>query len=177
MAEKWIKIGSVGVDSGMLMVCDPSYVDGEWVADTEAPGHHELVLTEKGKTRFPGLHKFRMKCFRDFGSYSEIIPDLGMSMNDAREEGLVEEVERGPTGEFSYNGCCLGAERGHGQLKYKRGHDGVGVVFSSGYGDGFYPVYARIENDRIAEIRVVMMGDEFPRITKDGRIEMPKRGK
>ena len=28
--DKWIKVGEVGVDSGMLMVCDPCYIDSQW---------------------------------------------------------------------------------------------------------------------------------------------------
>lgn len=31
-----------------------------------------------------------------------------------------------------------------------------GVVFSTGYGDGTYPVFARIEGGRVMEIRVIM---------------------
>lgn len=32
----------------------------------------------------------------------------------------------------------------HLQLNFDNGHDGLGVVFSSGFGDGQYPVYATI---------------------------------
>jgi len=32
--------------------------------------------------------------------------------------------------------------------------DGLGVCISSGYGDGSYPVYAKLHNDRVKEIRI-----------------------
>lgn len=38
---------------------------------------------------------------------------------------------------------------------------GLGVIVSSGYGDGEYPVYVkRNEEGRIAEARIVFIGDE-----------------
>lgn len=68
---------------------------------------------------------------------------------------------------FSYNGSC-GATVGddqYGQLKFDGGHAGAGVAFASGFGDGFYPVYATIIEDglwgrRISEVRVVMIDEE-----------------
>ena len=46
------------------------------------------------------------------------------------------------------------------QLKYPMGHTGLGVVVSSGYGDGVYPVYIRRENGVVVEMKVVFVGDE-----------------
>lgn len=59
---------------------------------------------------------------------------------------------------FSYNACCQVTMNGDaGQLCYKLGHAGVGVVSTSGYGDGLYPVYATIdkESGRIKELKIV----------------------
>jgi hypothetical protein len=104
----WKKIGIVGVDSGMLMVCDPCYVEGEWESEEFVPG---------------------------------------------------SKVKHS----FSYNACCVKTVDGRqfGQLNYKLGHAGVGVVFSSGVGDGVYPVYARVEDvkgwgKRVVEVRIDM---------------------
>jgi hypothetical protein len=36
--DEWVQIGVVGVDTGQLMLCDPSYVDGEWVNEEFVPG-------------------------------------------------------------------------------------------------------------------------------------------
>lgn len=64
-----------------------------------------------------------------------------------------------PKANFSYNSCCqatLSKERA-GQLLFKRGHEGVGVAFSSGYGDGYYPVFAEKNKDgRIVKVTIEM---------------------
>ena len=51
------------------------------------------------------------------------------------------------------------------QLKYDLGHNGLGVVFDSGFGDGVYPVYATIKKfkgmgERIVKIEI-LMGEEM----------------
>ena len=48
------------------------------------------------------------------------------------------------------------------QLKYKAGHDGLGVVFLAGLGDGVYPVFAEYEDAgpfgrRIARVTVELL--------------------
>ena len=41
------------------------------------------------------------------------------------------------------------------QFHYDPGHAGVGLVVSTGYGDGIYPVYATFNHEgRIASVRV-----------------------
>lgn len=53
------------------------------------------------------------------------------------------------------------------QIAYEAGHDGLGVVVSTGYGDGCYDVYVRrtpplpgAANGRIAEVKVVFIETE-----------------
>lgn len=51
------------------------------------------------------------------------------------------------------------------QMPFRLGHDGAGVVFESGYGDGVYPVYIAIKDcdqwgKRIAEARIVFIDPE-----------------
>jgi hypothetical protein len=46
------------------------------------------------------------------------------------------------------------------QFNYPQGRAGLGVLSGTGYGDGTYPVYARIEQGRVMELRVVF--DEDP---------------
>jgi hypothetical protein len=48
------------------------------------------------------------------------------------------------------------------QFNYDLGHPGLGVVVSTGYGDGVYPVYAAIREGRIAKVWVDFFGDEEP---------------
>lgn len=40
------------------------------------------------------------------------------------------------------------------QFNCDEGHPGLGVVVNTGYGDGYYPVEARLEDGRVAELRV-----------------------
>lgn len=48
------------------------------------------------------------------------------------------------------------------QLKYDLGHDGLGVVFNSGLGDGVYKVYGKMKNcgklgKRMVEVKIVLI--------------------
>jgi len=158
--EVWQLAGEVGVDSGQLMVCDPCYVDSEWIPKQPSPGHPTLVLSPRGKIKFPRSTTFKYKWPFPWGNYSDNCPILGMSINDARVKGFLEEVVALPVREFSYRGACDVSHRlgnNFGQLNYRLGHPGVGVAFSSGNGDGVYPVYARRNREgRVVEVRIVM---------------------
>jgi hypothetical protein len=44
-------------------------------------------------------------------------------------------------GSYSYAGICETTMNNKHQINYKKGHAGVAIAFSSGYGDGIYPVY------------------------------------
>jgi len=62
----------------------------------------------------------------------------------------------------TYAECCKKTIEGKfGQLKFKRGHDGLGCVFSTGFGDGLYPVYAYIKDfgewgKRVVKVEIIM---------------------
>ena len=59
-------------------------------------------------------------------------------------------------GKFNYSGCCVTTkEKGYGQLNYKMGHAGAGVVAQSGYGDGCYKVYVKKNDEgRVIEMKI-----------------------
>lgn len=40
------------------------------------------------------------------------------------------------------------------QFNYEKGHPGLGVCVSSGYGDGEYPVFAEFEDGRVKSVTV-----------------------
>lgn len=139
-------IGRVGVDSGQLLVCDPAYIEPEWkVEEFKDVRSYRHILSEK-------VFVF----LKDFMRYDDIILD-GKSMNDLLREGAAEEVFELINNSFSYAGCCSvsHSENQGGSLNYRLGHEGVGVVFSSGYGDGFYPIYAFYDkNGKIVKIEI-----------------------
>lgn len=131
-------IGHCGVDSGQILICDPCYIDSEWE-------NEDFNILRRVKHTDGTVLQFG----KDFKNYGQVIEKYGKSVNDLMESKEVVELPDDQPSEhpFSYNACCkqtLG-EQGFGQLNFKMGHEGVGVVSSSGFGDGFYPVYADID--------------------------------
>jgi hypothetical protein len=151
-------IGEVGVDSGQLMVCDPCYIGSEWGKSEEmiAP----LFQHVDGCTFYCTLHGTSPDPdARPFHNFEDEILPHGKTMNQMIQAGEAREVRTKPSGEFSYVGCCAATldEAAVGQLNFRAGHTGAGVVFSSGYGDGCYPVIARRNSDgRVVEVRILM---------------------
>lgn len=107
MVDKKI-IGYVGVDSGQVMVCDPCYINSQWIENKNS--------------------------------------DWDKDLKDPKKKG-----------EFSYEGCVQAtlSKEQSGQLNYKLGHAGAGVVTSTFDGDGSYPVWAYFKDGRIRKIEVV----------------------
>jgi hypothetical protein len=96
-------IGRVGVDSGGLMITDPSYVD---CFDRNNPQEPRAGLLEYGSNGYETAMTSEKRC---------------------------------------------------GSMAFRLGHEGAGVVFASGYGDGFYPVYAtRDKAGRIVRVTIEM---------------------
>lgn len=56
---------------------------------------------------------------------------------------------------YSYVGAMnTTLSRGYGELAYKKGHSGAGVVFSTAWGDGIYPVYGELHDGRIIRVYI-----------------------
>jgi hypothetical protein len=151
------QIGEVGVDSGQILVCDPCYIDSEWK-------HEEVSFDRKYKHNDGTILQYRV----NFEKYDSVIPKYGKDMNQILADKEAVEMPESPAQhEFSYNACCKktcrdNEEENNGQLNYKMGHAGVGVVTCSGYGDGVYPVIADIDDKtgRVKSITVVFIEDE-----------------
>jgi Protein of unknown function (DUF4241) len=159
--SKTVQIGVVGVDSGQLLVCDPCYLGSEWQA--EKPGTRlnigKVYQDIKGRKWACAMHRDDVENL--FGSYEEKLKQFkGQTPNALIENGQWKELpDTNVTGEFSYRGCCQAtcSEASAGQLKYKLGHAGAGVAFSSGYGDGVYPVYATYNKEgRVVKVVIDM---------------------
>lgn len=137
-----VLIGEVAVDSGQLMICDPCYIDSQWEnEDFEDIRVYKNEHTGKTLT-YP----------KDFTSYEDVLPEYGKTMNILISEHdwkITESAE--PKSGFSYNACAKAtlSETGHGELKFKLGHVGAGLAFSTAYGDGLYPVYAKYDKDGV----------------------------
>jgi hypothetical protein len=74
---------------------------------------------------------------------------------DSDKNSFDEHIEK--AGEYGYLGACgVTLKDNYGELG-----NSSAVVFSTGYGDGLYPVYAEINEDgRVAKIVVDFIGDE-----------------
>jgi hypothetical protein len=114
-----VLLGEVGVDSGLLMVTDPCYIDTEW---QNAPANDD---TDETAFDHSTIH----------------------IKND-----MVKTSER-PLQPYSYEGVMAATvTANYGELAYKMGHAGAGVAFSTGWGDGVYPVYGELHDGRILRV-------------------------
>ncbi len=148
-------IGHVGVDSGQLLLCDPCYIDSQWVNED-----FEDVRIYKHKVTGDTV-QYR----KDFANYEEVIPKYGQTMNQLIATNEWDNVETPPAkNNFSYNACAQAtlSDEGHGQLNYQLGHPGIGVAFSTAIGDGYYPVYAVYNNEgHLIKVEVVFDEELF----------------
>ncbi len=65
---------------------------------------------------------------------------------------------------YSYSGACAATlgTRMAGGLAFRLGHEGAGVAFSTGWGDGLYPVYVTYSDEgRIASVEVRFMDEHL----------------
>ena len=148
-----IYLGNVGVDSGQLMITDPCYVSA--FKDEEYRDVRRYRHTTSGK---------ELQYGKDFGHYNETISKYNKSMNELIENGSFVSLPHpeAHSKEYSYQGACMltQSEKGGGEMINEHGAE-VGVAFSSGYGDGCYPVYAiKNEDDRIVSVIIEMNEDE-----------------
>ena len=131
--EEIVELGTVGVDSGQLIICDPCYIDSEW--ENEELSMKEILIFPDGK---------EVECTRADKIWFKNIDDI--NKGKIKVKSSIETKSN-----FSYAACCertLDRESGipGGQLNYKLGHPGVGVVSESGWGDGCYPVRAVVRD-------------------------------
>jgi hypothetical protein len=67
----------------------------------------------------------------------------------------VVDVDDQPLPPYSYKGAMKTTlSAGYGELAYKMGHAGAGVVFSTAWGDGTYPVYGELHDGRIIRVYI-----------------------
>ena len=141
-------IGVVGVDSGQLMICDPCYIDSEWQ-------EKEFKDIRRYQDADGAVYEYR----KDFAHYEDVLP-TGKTPSQHIADGDWSSVpvpERDDIkGEFSYPGVCETTlqEPNAGQLYFRMGHEGAGVAFESGFGDGVYGVYATYVEGRIVSVRI-----------------------
>ena len=105
-----------------------------------------------------GHRRINDECWKKIGvigvdSGQVLITDPGYIDSGWKNEDMPLRLPHGhekypkPKHNMSYYACCEKTLTGlHGQLNYNRGHPGLGVVSTTGFGDGSYNVYALINN-------------------------------
>jgi len=140
------EMGMVAVDSGQLMIADPCFINTEW-QDDEFEDIRLLKDTETGD-----IYQFR----KDFSNYNEKIAGFDQTVNELTALGRLEsiEIDNSDKINFSYAGACHSSmsEKGYGEMPFKLGHEGAGIVVRTVMGDGFYPVYAEKYDGKIVRV-------------------------
>lgn len=89
------------------------------------------------------------------------------SWEDTDFSGDTVEADEKGLFPYGYTGACSAtlSDKQAGALRFAMGHEGAGVVTSTGYGDGSYPVYATFSDEdewgtRVKSIRVEFIEEE-----------------
>ena len=148
-------IGKVGVDSGQLMVTDPCYLNRFENNDYKPTRKYVCVTDKKKIIEWP----------RDFYNYEDdIIDGYNKNMNTLIKDKLFIQVkDEIIDSSYSFVGACHQSSK----TKNQGGElgNGLGLSFSTGFGDGHYPVYAYYEDvngwgRRIKKIEIEFFTDE-----------------
>ena len=148
-------LGYVNVDSGQLMVTDPCYLNRFENNDYKPTRKYVCVTDKKKIIEWP----------RDFYNYEDdIIDGYNKNMNTLIKDKLFIQVkDEIIDSSYSFVGACHQSsktENQGGELG-----NGLGLSFSTGFGDGHYPVYAYYEDvngwgRRIKKIEIEFFTDD-----------------
>lgn len=160
-------IGRVGVDSGQLMIMDPCYLKSDWRMTGETiglqfwgGGQEEMAEKLKELGFNPIAHNDVYRIFEQDLEKLVMIQDQVYSlMNDVSSKVVCMQLTNS-----SYQEVCdiTASEKQAGAI-------GLGVAFSSGFGDGLYDVYAtyrdfeydnNMKDRRIAKVEIILIEDE-----------------
>jgi hypothetical protein len=154
--DRIVELGAFGVDSGQVLIADPCYINSQWSDEEFEDVRPYMNVKTKEVLSYP----------KDFTSFEQVIKKYGKTMNQLIEENVfvkkeIDEDEMDNS--FSYNGCCqqtLKTEEQGGELRYKMGHTGAGVVSSTRHGDGSYVVYAVKDEENNTKQLIIDFGYE-----------------
>lgn len=135
----WELLGHAAVDSGQLLLVDPAYIDSSWT-------RQEFEDIRVYRHTAGATLQYRV----DFNNYQDPIAAYGQTMNQLLHTGEWEMFEQPIPPGLNYSACCMAtlSQRRAGQVD-------DGVAFSTGYGDGCYPVLAKRNADgRIMQVMI-----------------------
>lgn len=132
LSGEWEYAGGFGVDAGLCWIGDPCYI------------LHKQANSEKEHDQLPSTlgKDWGEFCDRLWGSFSK--------------KSFKNAVPGEPDNTYLQSEF---ESRGYRSFNYELGHEGLGVVTNTGYGDGFYPVYVkRGEEGRIMQVLIDFEG-------------------
>ncbi|MBB5546529.1 hypothetical protein A8H39_00110 [Paraburkholderia fungorum] len=141
MDKNWERIGEVPVDSGQVMLVDPTYIDSNW-QDKPFEDIRQYRHKESGKV---------LQYRKDFPHYEAVIQEFGQTMNQLNATGEWDLLEQPVPNELSYNAAC----RATGQQARGGAFGGLATAVGTAYGDGEYPVF--VQRDEYGRILRVMI--------------------
>ncbi|VWC80907.1 hypothetical protein BLA39750_01190 [Burkholderia lata] len=141
VGPNWERIGDVAVDSGQVVIIDPSYIDRHWVTKP---------LQDVRQYRHKVTGKI-VEYEKDFRSYDFVIPEFGQSANQLLATGEWEKIVQPVPFELSYNAACLTT-----RLPARGGNfGGSAIAVGTLDGDGPFPVI--VERDERGQILRLMV--------------------
>ena len=137
------KIGSLLVDTGKIILCDPAFLQ-DWKQD-KFEARREFLDTETGRVYAYGT---------DFQHFGDILFDH-KSVNQLVDEARLVRVPYPETGEFSNSAVSQGViNKGYVQCRFPSGFDGMAVAVGTATGDGEVPVFAEFKDGVIKKLWV-----------------------
>jgi len=140
LVMKKIKIGEILLDTGVLLLGDIATIK------KIKQGKHQITRIFKHKDTETIYEQGK-----DFNKFTDILLNE-MTVNELIEKEII--VEQNQTNEFdlSTENILNDLEQGFKQLKFETGVNGKAFAISSINGEGFYPIYAEITDNRIERL-------------------------
>ncbi len=155
--ECWVTVGTIPVPSGEVVICDPNLTgvikNGDVPFVDEVPPRAHKVELQIARLRYPyGLRVLRARILwsnpltGDLELRGMAMVDLGqLCIIDFKKAARIPDLEIGAFGDKLWRSCRLDGSDGDEM-----------VVFSSGFGDGVYPVYKLIDVTRCFGVYIDM---------------------
>jgi hypothetical protein len=135
------KIGTITLDTGLLVLCDPSYLR-YWVQD-RFEGIRRYEDTQTGQIYTYG---------QDFRSFQEVLLD-GKSVQALIDEDRLVRIPYEESGDFSHSSILKSIlNKGYAQCHFPEGFEDMAVAVGAAGGDGEVPVFAEFKDGLVSKL-------------------------
>lgn len=143
-----LKVGNISCESGIVMLTDPASVNEHWkkIYPMDLDKDKKFIVLSNLRTLEYG---------KDFIHEHDVVDSLGKSIEQAREEGEIQECLPSEDRTFSLRGAIntagridIQGERDWTLKNPETGMPGIAVIAAPQSGEGLYPVYAILKLDK-----------------------------